>query len=497
MSFALWWLGLCQVTTLVAGLCARLARGGPPAAVAALVRGLLILALLAPLLSLTGPEHALRIAPQAEHVAAGAPVMISGATVAAPVAAPLDWMHVVGALAALGISARLIGELVALIRSLRGAVPMRRLGRVRVVASARARVPFAAATPLRRWVVLDVATVADVDLCRIAALHELAHHRRGDPVWAWFELLARAVAPLAAPLWRPVLDESVELACDARVARRMPARAYARALLRAAENLAQTPALARPAWESSLNRRVTMLLSPSFSPLRLLSAVALGLPLMLGVGLAADGRGLLPGPELSAALRDASGDGFEVPDHPSVRTALEHFVSSEEGRAFARRGLEMRAVYGTLVDDALARAGLPAQLAAIPLVESGYESFDGAKGRPPTTMAPGFVGAGLWMFIPSTARSYGLRVDDAVDERLDVVKETDAAVRLLTDLRARYGEWPLAIAAYNMGEKAVDRAIEEGGTRDAWALVEGGYLNDYLPIVAAGAVVLQRPEWVR
>lgn len=240
-----------------------------------------------------------------------------------------------------------------------------------------------------------------------------------------------------------------------------------------------------------------MLLSPSFSPLRTVFALALGLPLTLGVGLAADGRGLVAGPELSRAFADASGDGFIVPDQPSVRVALDHFVSTDKGRAFVSRGLENRKIYGTLVDNALAEAGLPAQLAAIPLIESGYESFDMAKGRGPQSMAPGSLGAGLWMFIPATARSYGLTVDPTHDERLDVVKETDAAVRLLSDLRERYGEWPLAIAAYNQGETAVDQAIIDGGTRDAWALVEGGFLNDYLPLVSAAALLLERPEWVR
>lgn len=499
MSLALWCLGLLQLTALAAGVGARLARGGAPAATARVVRGLLILALGAPLLSLAGSQHAFRVGPQAAHTAAGAPVLAAqvSAELAAPIAHSMDWMPVLAGVLALAVSARVLAGVLSLLRALRGAVPMRRLGRVRVLASGRARVPFAAALPGRRYVVLDVATVGDAELSRVAVVHELAHHRRGDPLWAWFELLMSALAPFAAPLWRTVLDEAVELACDARVSQRLPARAYAKALLRAAENLAQTPVLARPAWASLLNRRITMLLSPSFSPSRTVLALALGLPLTLGVGLAADGRGLVAGPELSRALADASGDGFIVPDQPSVRAALDHFVSSDKGRAFLSRGLENRKIYGTLVDNALAEAGLPAQLAAIPLIESGYQSFDMAKGGAPQSMAPGSLGAGLWMFIPATARSYGLTVEPGQDERLDVVKETDAAVRLLSDLRERYGEWPLAIAAYNQGEKAVDQAIAEGGTRDAWALVEGGALNDYLPLVSAAAVLLERPEWVR
>ncbi|MGB9873442.1 MAG: lytic transglycosylase domain-containing protein, partial [Hydrogenobacter sp.] len=63
--------------------------------------------------------------------------------------------------------------------------------------------------------------------------------------------------------------------------------------------------------------------------------------------------------------------------------------------------------------------------------------------------------AGLWQFISSTARRYGLRVDDQVDERFDVIKSTEAAVRYLKDLYNMFGSWELALAAYNCGENCV------------------------------------------
>lgn len=218
-----------------------------------------------------------------------------------------------------------------------------------------------------------------------------------------------------------------------------------------------------------------MLCRPRFQPIRAVLAVLIGLPLTLSTGLAADGQGLLA-PTTSSTR--------------SVQVALDKLQGSEKGRAFVARGLANRLVYGPDVDAALAAAGLPPELAAIPLVESGYESFSTHDLPADASMAPGCCGAGIWMFIPSTARNYGLRVDAQVDERLDVEKETRAAVHLLADLHARYQDWPLAIAAYNMGERAVDAAITTGGTRDAWALVDQGLLNDYLPLVtAAGALI--------
>lgn len=81
-------------------------------------------------------------------------------------------------------------------------------------------------------------------------------------------------------------------------------------------------------------------------------------------------------------------------------------------------------------------------------------------------------------------------------ERLDVSKETQAAVKLLGELHRQFQDWPLALAAYNQGEKWVRNAIQTGGTRDAWKLVEQGLLNDYLPTFATTWLVMQQPQLV-
>jgi soluble lytic murein transglycosylase-like protein len=103
-------------------------------------------------------------------------------------------------------------------------------------------------------------------------------------------------------------------------------------------------------------------------------------------------------------------------------------------------------------------------------------------------------GAGVWMFIPETARRYGLEVSAAKDERLDVARESQAAAALLADLHAKYTDWRLALAAYNQGDKRVDRAIAEGGTRDVTALTAAGHLNDYTATVQAGLLILRNPH---
>lgn len=128
---------------------------------------------------------------------------------------------------------------------------------------------------------------------------------------------------------------------------------------------------------------------------------------------------------------------------------------------------------------------------AIPIVESGYQNLEERN-------QPGW-GAGIWMFISSTARKYGLRVDSQVDERLNAELLTDAAMRLLKGDKLLFNDLLLSILAYNMGEQEVEKAIQQAGSRDAWTLIRKGYENDkdYLARVMAAILIMKNPESVR
>ncbi len=128
---------------------------------------------------------------------------------------------------------------------------------------------------------------------------------------------------------------------------------------------------------------------------------------------------------------------------------------------FTRRMLERRDVYFPLYDKYLKKYNLPDELKYLSLIESGLE-----------TKAMSKVGAGgLWQFMPYTARGgFGMRVDGAVDERFDPEKATEAACQYLKQLYGIFGDWHLALAAYNTGPGNVKRAIRKCGKNDFWGI---------------------------
>src|ERR1700704_4374596 len=105
--------------------------------------------------------------------------------------------------------------------------------------------------------------------------------------------------------------------------------------------------------------------------------------------------------------------------------------------------------------------------------------------------------SGLWQFVPSSGRDYGLRQTAWIDERNSFEQATHASARYLKALAARYnGNWELAMAAYNTGAANVDRAISRAGTANFWAIYPyvAQETRNYVPTILATILIAKNPE---
>ncbi len=114
------------------------------------------------------------------------------------------------------------------------------------------------------------------------------------------------------------------------------------------------------------------------------------------------------------------------------------------------------------VKNILTKHGIPPELLFIAMAESNFSSKAYSVKR----------ASGLWQFMPQTARLYGLRVDKYVDERMDLIKSTEAASKYLNNLYAQFGKWYLAVIAYNCGSGKLSRAIQSANSDELSVLLD-------------------------
>ena len=160
---------------------------------------------------------------------------------------------------------------------------------------------------------------------------------------------------------------------------------------------------------------------------------------------------------------------FTLPFNPTVKNYI--ILYSEKMRKSMGRIMGLSKYYFPIFEAALIRHGLPQELKYLSIVESML--------NPTATSRAG--ARGMWQFIYTTGRAYGLEIDSFVDERLDVEKAADAAARYLKDAYKVFGDWPLAISSYNCGPGNITKAIRRaGGKRDFWSIYP------YLPRETSG-----------
>lgn len=163
---------------------------------------------------------------------------------------------------------------------------------------------------------------------------------------------------------------------------------------------------------------------------------------------------------------------IEMPYNQVVRAYIDRYT--QRSRTLVEQMLGMSLYYMPIFEEALEREGMPLELKYIPVIESAMN---------PNAVSPAGA-AGLWQFMPGTGRGMGLEISTLVDERRDPYRSSEMAVKYFKQLYDIYGDWSLAIAAYNCGPGNVNKAIIRAGgdNVDFWAIY------NYLPKETRGYV---------
>jgi membrane-bound lytic murein transglycosylase D len=190
-------------------------------------------------------------------------------------------------------------------------------------------------------------------------------------------------------------------------------------------------------------------------------------------------------PELVKTVSKRAACDFPVLVNRQVQFYLDLYQGKQ--RKNFTRWLERSSMHMPFITAELEKAGLPVELAWLAMIESGFD---------PVAYSPAHA-SGLWQFIPSTGRNFGLRVDSWADERRDPEKSTKAAAAYLKALHREFGDWHLAIAAYNAGEGAVARGLKRYGAKNFWELASYDYLKletkRYVPQMIAAVLIARNP----
>lgn len=185
---------------------------------------------------------------------------------------------------------------------------------------------------------------------------------------------------------------------------------------------------------------------------------------------------------------DARLQNYDIPIivNDNVLAMIEAFQN--ERRKEFTRGITRAGLYFDLIRKILEEEGVPKDLVYAALIESGFnpKAYSVAKAK------------GIWQFIQGTGMRYGLKVNWWIDERSDPIKSTRAAAAYLKDLYVMFGDWYLALAAYNAGERKIQYAIDKIGKKDFWAIAKTPYIKEqtknYVPAIIAAAIICREPE---
>lgn len=186
-------------------------------------------------------------------------------------------------------------------------------------------------------------------------------------------------------------------------------------------------------------------------------------------------------------LRDRIIRGYAIPDSNSPMIA-NHESWYAARPDYVKRMMARSKRYLYHIVGEVERRGMPSEIALLPMVESAFNPQAYSRSK----------ASGIWQFIPSTGKNFGLKQNWWVDNRRDVTAATDAALNYLQKLHLMFGTWDLALAAYNAGEGTVQRAIDRnrkhGLPTDYESLSLPPETRNYVPKLQAMKNIMTHPE---
>ena len=178
--------------------------------------------------------------------------------------------------------------------------------------------------------------------------------------------------------------------------------------------------------------------------------------------------------------------GFSIPNI-AVPAVIEKQAAYITRPQTLKTMFDRASIYIYYITEQCEQRGLPTELALIPFIESAFNPFAQSPAR----------ASGLWQFMPTTGRVLGLKQSGVRDDRRDIIASTDAALNYLSTLYDMYGDWHLALAAYNWGEGSVARAIDKnramGLPTDYLSLSMPEETRKYIPKLQAIKNIIQSP----
>jgi membrane-bound lytic murein transglycosylase D len=177
-------------------------------------------------------------------------------------------------------------------------------------------------------------------------------------------------------------------------------------------------------------------------------------------------------------------NGFKLPDSSPHLTHLHEQGFAKNNASYIQRAAQRSRPYLFYIVEEVERRGMPMEIALLPMIESAFN---------PQAQSP-MKASGIWQFIPSTGKVYGLQQNAWYDGRRDILQATNAALDYLQKLYGMFGDWELALAAYNCGEGCVARAQSRGAGSDYASIKLPQETRNYVPKLVAVRNIILEPQ---